>query len=228
MSWNMSGDMPAEPAKPRVGAGPGCGWVLAVGLECWWRGKVVRGGAECGWQAHWQHACWLQGSSSSVAEGVAHTCPALHSPALPPPPPPCCRGSSTATHHLRCRCLHTQRPWRRRRRQPTLTATLCVASPPTTTTTHARRARTWGECRHECARMGHPAVAKCVLSIRASPRRTCTCLLHSSATGSRLCSALLPLHAPCSSSPSRSNFLTDKPSSRVLAPPGGGSSIVFG
>ena len=25
-----------------------------------------------------------------------------------------------------------------------------------------------------------------------------------------------------------SNFMTDKPSSRVLAPPGGGSSIVFG
>lgn len=30
-------------------------------------------------------------------------------------------------------------------------------------------------------------------------------------------------HPPC-----RSNFITDKPSSRVLAPPGGGSSIVFG
>lgn len=28
--------------------------------------------------------------------------------------------------------------------------------------------------------------------------------------------------SPCS------NFITDKPSSRVLAPPGGGSSIVFG
>ena len=33
----------------------------------------------------------------------------------------------------------------------------------------------------------------------------------------------LAFGAPC-----RSNFITDRPSSRVLAPPGGGSSIVFG
>jgi hypothetical protein len=40
--------------------------------------------------------------------------------------------------------------------------------------------------------------------------------------------SLSPTPAYLPRCPACSNFMTDKPSSRVLAPPGGGSSIVFG